>query len=54
MSAPQNPGIFRERRDDAVDHLLVTDGIGFVVRDINAVTTDEPDTQHNAFHVHAH
>ena len=47
----QNPGGLRQRGDHLVDDLAFAARIAIFVRDIDAVTTDEPDTKHNRFHV---
>jgi hypothetical protein len=54
VSTPQHPGRHGQRRDDVVDDLAFATGIAILIRDINAVTADEPDTKHNRFHVPAH
>ena len=37
-----------------VDNFIFAPRIALLVRDIHAVTADEPDTKHKAFHVYAH
>ena len=54
MSASQHRGIFSQCGDDVVDNLLFAARVALPVRDIDAVTADEADTKHNAFHGSAH
>ena len=54
VSAAQHPGILGQCGDDVVDNLVFTARIGILVRDIHAVTANEPDTKHNAFHAYGH
>jgi hypothetical protein len=51
VSAAQHARIFGERRDDVFNKLVLVGDVGFVVGDVYAVTTDEPDTQHRGRHV---
>ena len=50
MSAPEHAAIARERCDGALDHLVVRH-IGLLVGDIQVVTADEPDPQHDPCHL---
>lgn len=54
MSAAEHPGIVGKRCDDVLDDLVLTGGAGLVVGDIQLVTADEPDAQHDACHVAGH
>ena len=54
VSTAQNPRALGQRGDNVVDDLAFAPRLEIFVRDINAVTADEPDTKHNAFHVYAH
>ena len=51
VSTPQHPGRLGQRGDHVVDDLAFAARTAILVRDINAVTADEPDTKHNRFHV---
>ena len=51
VSTPEYAGVLRKCVDDVVDGLALARRIAVVVRDINAVPADEPDTQHKPFHV---
>ena len=54
VSTPQHPGRLGQRGDHVVDDLAFAARTTILERDINAVTADEPDTKHNAFHASAH
>ena len=54
VSTAQHAGVVRQRGDDVVDDLVLAARIALLVRDIHAVTANEPDTKHNAFHVYGH
>ena len=54
VSTAQHAGVLRQRSDDVVDNFVFAPRIALLVRDIHAVTADEPDTKHKAFHVYAH
>ena len=51
MLAAKHAGVLRKRADDVVDDLALTPRTAVVVRDIDAVPADEPDTKHKPFHV---
>lgn len=51
MPTAEHAGILRKRHDDVVDDVAFTTRIAVVVRDINGVAADEPDTKHEPFHV---
>ena len=51
VSAAEHAGVLRERVDDVVDDLALTPPVALVVRDVQAVPADEPDTKHKPFHV---
>jgi len=53
MAASQDTGLLRERGDDVVDHLGLTVRIPVLVRDVHAVTADEPNAKDNGLHVYA-
>ena len=54
VSAAQHAGIFSKRGDDVVDSLVFAALTGLLVRHIQIFTADEPDTKHDACHVHSH
>lgn len=54
VSTSENARVLRKRADDMVDDLAFAPRTAVVVRDIDAVPADEPDTKHKAFHVSAH
>ena len=54
VPAAQHAGLARQRGDDVVDDLVFAARVALLVCDIHAVTADEPDTKHNAFHAYAH
>ena len=51
VSTAQHPGGLGQRGDDMVDDLAFATRVAILVRDIKAVTADEPDAKHNRFHV---
>lgn len=53
VAASQDTGLLRERGDDVIDHLVFTPRIPVLVRDVHAVTADEPDTKDNGLHAYA-
>ncbi len=53
VPAAQHAGIFRKRGDDVVDNLVFAARTGLLVRQIQVVTADEPNTKHDGCHVHA-
>ncbi len=54
MPAPQHPGILRERDDDMIDDLAFAPRGAVLVDDIQRVTAEQPDPEHELFHVSAH
>ena len=54
VPAAQHTGVVRQRGDDVVDDLVLAARVALLVRDIHAVTANEPDTKHNAFHAYGH
>jgi hypothetical protein len=54
VSTAEHARVTCERRDDVVDDLVLAARIGVVVRDVHAVTADEPDTKHKPLHVPRH
>ena len=54
VSAAQHSGSLSQRGDDVVDNLVFAARIALPVRDVHAVTADEPDTKHDAYHASAH
>ncbi len=50
MSALKRSGIARQCGDSVRDHLVVIGCGRLLVADIEVVTADEPDSQHNAGH----
>jgi hypothetical protein len=53
VPAAQYPGIFREGRDDVLKDLVFGEDARFLVRNIQVITSSEPDAQHNLCHGHA-
>lgn len=54
MPATQRAGILRKRENDVIDDLALASGGAVLVGDIQRVTAEEPDTEHELFHVSAH
>jgi hypothetical protein len=54
VPAAQHAAIFRKRGDAVVDDLVLATRAGLLVRQIQVVTADEPNTKHDACHAHAH
>ena len=54
MPTTQHAGILREREDDMIDDLALTPRGAVLVGDIQRVTAEQPDTEHELFHVSAH
>ena len=54
VSASKHAGVIRQRGDNVLDDLGFAARIRLLVRDIQALTADEADSQHDAFHVPAH
>lgn len=54
MPATQHPGILREREDDMIDDLAPTPRGAVLVHDIQRVAAEQPDPEHELFHVSAH
>lgn len=53
VSASKHAGVIRQRGDNVLNDLGFAARIRLLVRDIQALTADEADSQHNAFHVSA-
>ena len=54
MPTTQHPGILREGEDDMIDDLAFTPRGAVLVGDIQRVTAEQPDSEHELFHVSAH
>jgi hypothetical protein len=54
VSAAKHSGIIRQGGDDVLNNLGFAVDIRLLIRDIHAVTADEADPKHNAFHVSEH
>jgi hypothetical protein len=50
MPAPQHAGIVSKRCNGMLDDFVITDGVRFVVRDVQVVAAREPDPKHNGCH----
>ncbi len=54
MAAAEHPALLSERRHHVVDDLVLVARARMVVRDIQRVTADESDTEHDGRHVAGH
>lgn len=50
MLGEQRARVLGKRRDDVLDSGVFVDSIGIVEGDVDAVTADEPDPQHDVRH----
>ena len=50
MPAPKYSVIVGKRDHSVLDDLVIIDGVGFLVGDVQVIAARQPDTQHNACH----